>query len=318
MPVLEINELNVDYRVGTGVVRAVDRVSFSVEYGQNLGLLGESGCGKTTVAQAIMGSLPANASVTGEILLEGQNLLSMDPRDHRTKQWKDFSMIFQGSMNALNPVFKIGSQLADAYRTHIPASKDEARKRIEEILELVRLDKKLVHSYPHELSGGMKQRAVIAMSLLCNPKLVIADEPTTALDLITQDQILDEIKELQRKLKFSMLFISHDVSILAETCQKLCVMYAGRIFENGDVVSVLKDTRNPYTKLLLSSVLPLHTKAQQLVAIRGTPPDMSSAEFQGCRFRARCPYAQSVCEVEPNLREITQGHFSRCHFDKAE
>jgi peptide/nickel transport system ATP-binding protein len=314
MPILQVHDLKVSYRTNAGWLKAVDGASFEIGRGESLGVLGESGCGKTTLALAIMGILPRNAEVLGRIEFEGTDLLSLSSDLLRQMRWKKFSMIFQAAMNALNPVYRVGSQLMDVYAAKANGTKDQARKRVTELFDLVGLDRKRMNSYPHELSGGMKQRVIIAMSLLCNPSLIIADEPTTALDVVIQDQILGQMRDLQSMLSFSIIVISHDVSVIAETCKKVAVMYAGKIFETGSVSAVIREPRNPYTISLMSSIPSVRGPRRRLPPITGAPPNLTDS-IEGCAFHPRCPHVQEMCrQSPPPYQEISENHYSRCHF----
>ena len=317
MSLLEVKELKMYYKLSSGWVKAVDDVSFKLGKGRTLGLVGESGCGKTSVAMAIMRLLPFNAQIMGgNINLEGTDLTKLTEDEIREVRWKKVSMIFQGAMNAFNPVFKVGDQLVEAILTHENVTDKEAKKRVINLFELVGLQPDRMNNYPHEFSGGMKQRAIIAMSLACNPHLVIADEPTTALDVVMQDQILNEINKLQQDFKLALIVISHDISVIAETCHEIAIMYGGKIFEIADATSIFHNPHNPYTIGLLNSFPTLRGPKRKLVSIRGSPPNLMG-EKEGCLFEPRCPYAKPVCKEEvPTLTTIDsrKNHHSRCHF----
>jgi peptide/nickel transport system ATP-binding protein len=314
---LEIKNLTLHYKTTKGMVQAVDKVSFSLDKGESIGLVGESGCGKSSVAMSIMKLMPSNAVIMGgEVLFEGEDILGMDEEEVRKLRWKEISMVFQAAMNALNPVISVGDQIIEAIQAHSQVSEDEAWERVRELYKLVGLDPGRGKSYPHEYSGGMKQRAIIAMSLACSPDLIIADEPTTALDVIMQDQIIQEIVELQGQLDTAMIYISHDISVIAETCGKTGVMYAGKIVEYSDTDSLFYDTLHPYTKALLSSYPSIKGKIRRLDPIPGEPPNLLNPP-SGCRFCPRCPESQGVCESqEPEYLEVKKGHFVACHFAK--
>ena len=253
MPLLQVENLSIGYNTKDGYLKAVEGVSFALEQGQSLGFVGESGCGKTTIGMALMGLLPPNGSVTeGRILFEGKDLLEMSEEAMRAIRWKEIAMIFQAAMNALNPVQRVVDQIAEAILTHNPTlGKRGAIEQIEDLFQIVGIPKDRMRDYPHQYSGGMKQRAIIAMALACRPKLIIADEPTTALDVIVQDQILAETKNLQREFNISMIFISHDISIVADVSNDIGIMYAGQLVEYGPREEVFDSPVHPYTKALL-------------------------------------------------------------------
>jgi peptide/nickel transport system ATP-binding protein len=269
------------------MVQAVDKVSFSLDKGESAGLVGESGCGKSSVAMAIMKLMPPNAVIIGgEILFKGENVLLKNDEEIRGIRWKEISMVFQAAMNALNPVISVGDQIIEAIQAHNEMSEAEAWEKVKDLYQLVGLDPGRGKSYPHEYSGGMKQRAIIAMSLACSPDLIIADEPTTALDVIMQDQIIQEIVALQDHSDMAMIYISHDISVIAETCAKTGVMYAGKIVEYADTDSLFYDTLHPYTKALLSSYPSIKGEVKRLNPIPGEPPNLLDPPT-GCRFYPR-------------------------------
>jgi peptide/nickel transport system ATP-binding protein len=327
MPLLEIQDLVVHYKIKTGWVHACDGVSLRLDKGETLGLVGESACGKTTLAYGISQLLPSNAYIKGgRILFNGQNLLQLSMRkDGRLREyepklnkirWKEISMIFQGAMNALNPVHRVGDQIIEAIVFHERVTKQVARMRVEQLYDLVGVPKDRIDNYPHEYSGGMKQRAMIAMALALNPKLVIADEPTTALDVITQSKILGRIKDLQSQLDMAMIIITHDVSVVAKTARRIAVMYAGQISEIGTTRQVFKETAHPYTSGLLGSFPSVKGEVRKLITIRGNPPSLVEPPT-GCRFHPRCPYMQEICKtVQPPAIDMGNNHFSHCHFSK--
>jgi len=312
---LEVKDLTVNYETKRGPVRAAEGISFSVKKGQSLGLAGESGCGKTTVALSLMRLLPkAGRILKGQINLDGRNLLNLTDREMRQVRWRDMSIVFQGAMNALDPVYKIGDQIIEAIRTHDKeVSKEECRERAAKLLELVGIDPERVDGYPHEFSGGMRQRALIAMALACNPKLVIADEPGTALDVIVQAQVLRLMRDLKEKLDLSMILISHDLSIIAETCERVVIMYAGNIAEYGSTPSVFHEPLHPYTQGLLQAFPDIRGERKRLSSVPGQPPDLLNPPV-GCRFNPRCPYVMDVCKkVQPPLIELRPDHYVACH-----
>jgi len=315
MPLLEVRNLKMYYETLHGWVRAVDNINLYLEKGEALGLAGESGCGKTSAMLTILRLLPFNAKVFGgEILFEGEDILKM-PEDRFRKEfrWKKISTIFQGAMNALHPTMKIGYQIAEAILAHENVSKKEAYERAGKLLDLVGIGKERLDRYPHELSGGMKQRTMIAMSLACNPKLIIADEPTTALDVIVATQIMKVMTELQKTLNLSLILVTHDLSMISEICDKVAIMYAGKIAEYGDVITVYKSPLHPYTEKLIKAFPSITGKKRELPSIPGFPPDLLSPP-PGCRFHTRCPYAQDICRrEEPKLIEVEKGHMVACH-----
>ncbi len=316
MSVLEVDKLKMYYELTRGYVKAVDDVTFTVDKKDALGLAGESGCGKTSVALAILGLLPSNAKIVeGSIKLSGECITKMSEKELRKNiRWKRISMIFQGAMNALHPTYSIGSQIAEAILKHEDVSKNDAMKRAVQLIQLVGMEPSKVDRFPHELSGGMKQRAVTAMALACNPDLVIADEPTTALDVIVQAQVLGVMKELRSRLDISMIVISHDLSLIAETCNKIAIMYAGKIVEHGDVVSIYKEAAHPYTEKLIAAFPSVLGPKSELSSIHGFPPNLLYPP-PGCRFHPRCTQAMAICKSsEPKLTEVGRpGHYVACH-----
>jgi peptide/nickel transport system ATP-binding protein len=309
MPLLDIRNLRMYYQTQKGLVKAVDDVTLSLELGESIGLAGESGCGKSSLAYSIMQLLPTAANIVGgNIYFKGEDLLSKSPKEN-------VAIVFQGAMNALNPVFEIGEQIAEAILMHENVTEEEALDRCAKLFEMVGLDASRIHNYPHEFSGGMRQRAMIAMALACNPDLVIADEPTTALDVTIQAQILKLMQKLQKDLGLSLILITHDLSVIAETCDKTAIMYAGQIAELADVVSVFKEPIHPYAAGLVGAI-PSMIKAEKkkLTSIPGSPPNLIIPP-PGCRFHPRCPYAQDICSKEqPTFDEIDPGRFVSCHF----
>jgi len=316
MPLLSVQNLSTYYKTLSGYVRAVEDVSFDLEKGEALGLAGESGCGKTTTALSILRLLPSNGEIVkGKIIFKGEDLVTMSESELRDKiRWKGISLIFQGAMNALNPVYNIEYQIVEAIRVHEPkVSKKEAKERVRKLFELVGLDPSRVKNYPHEFSGGMRQRAMIAMALACNPDILIADEPGTALDVIVQAQVLKLMKSLKEKLNLSVIMITHDLSIISETCEKLAVMYAGNLVELGDVVTMFKKPLHPYTQGLISAFPDIKEKKRKMESIPGSPPNLLKPP-PGCRFHPRCKYAMEICRKEPpQLKEVEKGHFVACH-----
>lgn len=315
MDLLKVENLKMYYNTVRGDVKAVDNVSFTVSTRESLGLAGESGCGKTSSALTIMKLLPSNGRIVdGHIILDGEDIAKMNDREVREKiRWKRVSMIFQGAMNALHPTYTVGHQIAEAILAHEDVSKKEALERAGKLLELVGIEPEKVNRYPHELSGGMKQRAVTAMALSCNPDLVIADEPTTALDVIVQAQVLRVMKELQGRLDLSWILITHDLSMIAETCTRAAIMYAGKIVEYGDVVPMFKEPLHPYTQKLITAFPSVLGPKVELSSIHGFPPDLLDPP-RGCRFHPRCQYAMEICRTkEPVFVKSGKDQYVACH-----
>ena len=315
MPILEVRDLVTHYSTLQGPVEAVDRVNFTVDEGHTFGLAGESGCGKTTAALSIMGLLPSNGRVMGgQIILDGEDLLQKDESELKKIRWKKISMVFQGAMNALNPVINVGEQIAEVILEKEEITKNKAWERVKELYELVELEPSRVKDFPHEFSGGMRQRVMIAMALALYPKLVIADEPITALDVIVQNQILDLMKNLQKKLNLSQILITHDLSVIAETCEKAGIMYAGKLVEHADTVEIYKRPLHPYTSALIGAYPSIVGEKRTLKFIPGAPPNLINPP-KGCRFHPRCPYAKEICgKEEPEYLEKEAEHFVACHF----
>jgi len=313
MALLDVKNLTMHYTTKMGDVHAVDNVSFTIEPGEAIGLVGESGCGKTSIALTLLRLLPDNAKfLGGSVLFEGVDLVRIPEEEIRKIRWRGISMIFQAAMNSLNPVYRVGDQIIEAIQTHFPITYQEARKRVAELFDLVGLAPELMDRYPHEYSGGMKQRAVIAMALSCSPKLVIADEPTTALDVIVQDRILRRIDEVRKQLNMAMLYISHDIAVIAEVSQRIGVMYAGNLVEFADTVTIFKNPAHPYTIALMSAFPSIKGEKRKLQGLPGEPPDLLRPP-SGCRFHPRCPFATAVCTESPaEYREIHPQHYVAC------
>ena len=299
-PLLVVEDLKTYFSTGSGPVRAVDGVSFKLEHGEALGIAGESGCGKTTTALSLVRILPDNAKIlSGSISLMGIDLVPKSDNALRRYRWREISIVFQGAMNALNPVRRIREQIAEPIEERLGESPKAARKRAGDLLELVGIPRKRGDAYPHQLSGGMRQRAMIAMALACDPAIVIGDEPTTALDVMVQAQILQLLEDLRQKLGLSLILITHDLSVIAETCDRVMVMYAGRVAEEGPVDEVFHRPRHPYTQKLMAAFPNIHADRRTLDVIPGAPPDLRQPP-PGCRFAPRCPFAMPVCrEVVP-------------------
>ena len=312
--VLKVEDLTMHYTTRSGEVSAVNNVSFTLDRGKSMGLVGESGCGKTSIAFSLLKLLPENAKILGgKIFLNDVDLAPMREEDMRKYRWRRISMVFQAAMNALNPVYKVGDQIIEAMENHgLVETNQGARDHVASLFQLVGLDPKLMDQYPHEYSGGMRQRAVIAMALSCSPDLIIADEPTTALDVIVQDSLLREMKELQNKLNMSMIYISHDIAVIAEVTERIGVMYAGRMAEFGSGVEIFKHPLHPYTYGLMSAFPSIIGPKRELTTLPGEPPDLI-APPTGCRFHPRCPFATEICSQEdPEFRDMGGGHFVSC------
>jgi peptide/nickel transport system ATP-binding protein len=310
---LSVTDLSVRYRTNRGPAAALEHVSLKLDAGENLGLVGESGCGKSTFLKSVMGVLPNNAEVvSGAVRLDGEDMIAATPERRRQRRWKDMSMITQSALNALDPVHRIGDQIIDAINAHEKIPRREAIKRVKELFELVGVDPKRFREFPHQFSGGMRQRAIIAMALVLNPSVVLADEPTTSLDVIVQDQIFRRIRELQNKFGFSILLVTHDLALVIENCDRIAVMYGGVIVEEGPTAQVVNAPFHPYT-LGLKNSLPNLDSDVEPIAIPGTPPDLVNLP-KGCRFAPRCPFSQEICQdTIPKMREISNGHRSACH-----
>jgi len=314
-PLIRIEELNVEYLTKRGAVHAVENVSFNIFPNEVFGLAGESGCGKTTVANAITRLLKPPAHITGgRIMFQGTDILAMSEAELRAFRWEHLSIVFQSAMNALNPVLTVGDQIIDAMQAHKPVSYEEGRARAKHLLKTVGIDVERVDSYPHQLSGGMRQRAVIAIALALNPELIIMDEPTTALDVVVQKQILQEIKELRDQFGFSIMFITHDLSLLVEISDRIGIMYAGKLVETGPSQQIFADPKHPYTDRLMNSFPTIHGPRRELKGIPGTPPDLIDPP-KGCRFHPRCELAiEGECEVViPPLIQIAPHRDVACH-----
>lgn len=314
-PLVEIERLVVEYPVTGGSVRAVDDVSLAIHPGEIVGLAGESGCGKSTVAHSLLRILKPPGHITGgRIVFQGQDVLALPPSQLRKFRWRNVSIVFQSAMNSLNPVLRVGDQFLDMFKAHERIRKSEALGRSRELLQLVGIDPARLRAYPHELSGGMRQRVVIAMALALNPELLIMDEPTTALDVVVQREILGEIETLQRELGFAVLFITHDLSLLVEFSDRIAIMYAGRMVELGAARKLFERPLHPYTVGLMQSFPPLVGERRRLLGIAGTPPDLRDPPA-GCRFHPRCSRGEARCvSHEPQLVASGDGQRVACHF----
>jgi len=311
---LDVRGLVVDYLTPRGPARAVDGVSFAIKRGEVFGLAGESGCGKSTIAHAIMRLIKAPGQISGgQMVFDGQDILSLSPQALRRFRWSRASIVFQSAMTALNPVINLGEQLVDAIMAHDSMSKRQALERAAELFKLVGIESKRIKSFPHELSGGMRQRAVIAMALALNPDLVIMDEPTTALDVVVQRDILQQIQDLQEQFGFSILFITHDLSLLVEFSDRIAIMYAGKIAESAPASQLFRAPKHPYTVGLMNSFPSISGEKRRLQGIPGTPPDLVTPP-PGCPFAPRCPHVMTECtRVYPTLRAIEPGRLVACH-----
>lgn len=314
MALLEVENLSVGYQTPQGYFNALEEITFSLDTGKTVGFVGESGCGKTTLGMALMGLLPTNGSVrSGRILFDEQDLLQKTEAQMRQIRGKEMAMIFQAAMNALNPVHCVCDQIAEAIMTHTPdIGKKAAAEQVRGLFQLVGIQENRMHDYPHQYSGGMKQRAIIAMALACRPKLIIADEPTTALDVIVQDQILRATKQFQKDFNISMIFISHDISIVADVCHEMGVLYAGQLVEYGTREDVLERPTHPYTQALLSAFITISDAGTHLKSIPGETPDLLKPP-SGCRFCVRCKNAQNTCEIQaPAWVTLSDTHRALC------
>jgi len=314
--ILNVKNLKVYYYTRKGVVKGLDDVSFSLREGETLGLVGESGCGKTTLGMGLLRMPnPPGKIVNGEINIDGENIVPLKESVLRKRvRWEKISMVFQGAMNSLTPVYTIKKQMMETLQNHREMEEEKAFAIIKKYLNHVGLSEDVLKRYPHELSGGMKQRVVIAQALFLEPKVVIADEPTTALDVVVQAQIINLLKSLKKDLNLSFIFITHDLATVAEVADRIMVMYAGKIAEIGENYHIYgpQGPAHPYTKGLMGATPRLHKKVEELAFIRGVPPDLLNPPH-GCRFHERCPVAFDRCKVEePPLKEIEPGHFAAC------
>jgi peptide/nickel transport system ATP-binding protein len=317
-PLLAIEDLHVWFDLRDGeALHAVQGVSLALGRGQRVGLVGESGCGKSTTVLAALGLLPANATVSGRVLVDGVDVLAGGEASFRRYRWVDLAIVFQGAMNALNPVRTVGSQIVEVLELHGRARGAVARAQARELLESVGIPGARADRFPHELSGGMRQRAAIAMALACRPRVLVADEPTTALDVMVQAQILELLDELSREFGLALLLVTHDLPIVAQLCDRAAVMYAGEMVEQGSVEALFHDPRHPYTRLLFAATPDLSLDGQAVVSIPGAPPRLDRA-LEGCPFSPRCDRAFGRCVHErPLLREVESGHVAACHLNDA-
>ncbi|WP_180900521.1 ABC transporter ATP-binding protein [Martelella soudanensis] len=313
-PLLSVDNLSVSYKVPGGLVHAVDGASFDVPEGSITGLVGESGCGKTTAARALTRVMADNASISGgRIMFAGQDLAKLSERRMNALRWRDIAFVPQSAMNSLDPVYTVEYQLAEVLRKRGGMGRRDARRRSEELFDMVGIDRGRLSDFPHQFSGGMRQRVAIALALALDPKLVIADEPVTALDVIVQRQILDQLKELQERLGLSVILVTHDISVVAYICDRTVVMYAGKVAEAGTTRATLIKPSHPYT-MGLKNAFPDLTGAETgaLTPIEGAPPNLADPP-QGCRFAERCPFAVNICATEPPLVALDAAHQVACH-----
>jgi peptide/nickel transport system ATP-binding protein len=315
MALLEVENLQVNFRTHSSLVQAVNGISFSIEEGETLGLVGETGAGKTTTAMSILRLLSERTAeyADGKITFEGEELLQADEKELQKVRGRKISMIFQDPMTALNPTMPVLDQIMECVEIHDHVSKQEAKEKAEEILETVGIPAARGKEFPHQFSGGMKQRVVIAMALVCSPKLLLADEPTTALDVTIQAQILEMIQELKKKNNTAMLLITHDLGVVAENCDRVAVIYAGEIVEYGNLEQIFEKTAHPYTEGLFDSLPSLDKMVDRLKPIPGMMPDPANLP-EGCKFHSRCKYATDVCKsIHPEMKDLGEGHQVRCH-----
>jgi len=314
-PLLQVEDLHVWFDLEDGgELHAVQGVSLALEPGERLALVGESGCGKTTTALAIMGLLPSSASVSGRVLLDGQDILAGGEAAIRPHRWVDIAIVFQGAMNSLNPVRTIGHQIVEALELHGRAKGDTARARTGELLESVGIPAGRASRYPHELSGGMRQRAAIAMALSCNPRVLIADEPTTALDVMVQAQILELLDGLCQDFELALVLVTHDLPVVAQLCNRCAVMYAGEIVERGPLETLYHAPGHPYTRMLFAASPDLGSHDEPVVSIPGAPPRLDQP-IDGCPFRPRCDSVFPACTVRPSLLPVGESHAAACHLN---
>lgn len=316
---LEVKDLAIHFMMKSGTVKAVNGVTFDLAEGETLGLVGETGAGKTTAALGIMGLVqtPPGRVLRGEILYSGKNLLKATHNEMRAIRGGQISMIFQDPMTSLNPIDTVGDQIAEVVLLHSALNKEQAREKARDMLEMVGIDGERYNDYPHQFSGGMKQRVVIAIALACSPKLLIADEPTTALDVTIQAQVLDLMKGLKQKLGTAVLLITHDLGVVAEVCDKVAIMYAGEIVEHGTLEQVFEKPAHPYTKGLFASIPSMDKKVRRLTPIEGMMPDPACLPT-GCKFSARCPHATAACAADPQPYYIGDGHMVKCMLYKGD
>ena len=313
MALLKVENLKIHYFTRAGAVKAVDDVSFSVDENETLGLIGESGCGKTTTVFSIMKFVtPPGRIVGGKIIFEGRDILTLSDEELRLLRGQGITMVLQAAQNALNPVMTIGKQITEVIGEHEQVSKEIARERARNQLELVGLRSEIANCYPHELSGGMKQRVGIAIATVCNPRLLLLDEPVTGLDVIVQRQLLNLINDLRKQLELPIILITHDLSVIAQTCSKIAVMYAGKIVEQADVISLYENPLHPYSRLLIETFPSIKGEKSKISSIPGAPPGLLNPPV-GCNFHPRCPSAMDICRSEEPVSMARDGHLVACH-----
>lgn len=313
MSLLKVENLKVYYETSRGVSQAVDGISFELDESQSIGLVGESGCGKSTTVKGIVRVMPKNAFIPeGKVYYKDTDLVSLPENELNKLRWTDIAMVPQAAMDSLNPVYTVKNQFIEVLKIKGKENKKDAVKKAENLFEKVGLSKELLNYYPHQFSGGMKQRAVIALALALNPGLIITDEPVTALDVIVQHQILRELKGLREDFNIALVMITHDISVVAQTCDYIVVMYAGKIVEKGTANQILKDPLHPYTMGLENSFPDINKPEKELISIAGSPPELINPP-RGCRFSERCPFSEAICfQQEPELVELKDGHYSAC------
>lgn len=313
MHLLEVVDLSVEYHTPSGIFRAVDNLNFHLDTGKSLGLVGESGCGKTTTMLSLLRLLPENGRiVSGEVIFKGKNLLHLPVPELRKIRWKEISIIFQGAMNALNPVRTVADQIAETLIHHNITPRSEVNKEVYRLLDMVGVSKSRASQYPHQYSGGMRQRAMIAMALACRPKIIFADEPTTALDVMIQAQMLDLLQELQEELDLSIIMVTHDLGVVAELCDDVLVMYGGRLIEYGSSDAIYNHAQHPYTQRLLTAFPDIENPRAELSAIPGYPPPLNNLP-PGCIFEPRCLVAEKICSQKtPKEYEVSPDHIASC------
>ncbi len=312
---LEISGLKIDYVTTNGVVHAVDGISLTIAENEVFGLAGESGCGKTTLIKGLLRLLPGTAKVSADRLaFKGRDLMAMSDREFRKQiLWNEISLVPQSAMNSLDPVYKVGDQVVEAIQAHTEASRAEANERVAHLFDVVGLQASLMGSYPHEFSGGMRQRAMIAMSLALEPSLIVMDEPTTGLDVLVQERIIRNLLEIRKEVRSSILLITHDISVIAEMSDRIGIMYAGRLMEVGSAIDIFEDPHHPYTLGLKNAFPSIKTPGKELISIPGSPPNLMG-ELPGCSFVSRCPFAVAACEDQrPPDHEVGEGHLAACH-----